>query len=170
MKKASALLVVALLGAGAAPAWAQNGKLIDTFDDWSAFASADKSQKVCYMASAPKKKDPAVKKRGDAYITISHSPATKSIGVLSIRSGYAFKKGSEVEVTIGTETVRMFTEAGYAWTYDPKDDRRMLQAMKGAKDLSVKGTAENGTATKDTYSLKGIKAAHEAINKACDVK
>lgn len=145
-------------------------RLIDNFGDWSAFRSTEKPPKTCYIASAPKMKTGNVEKRGDAYVTIRHIPSEKSIDVFSVRAGYAYKKDSQVTVEIGAQKFQLFTDQDFAWTYDAKDDRALVVALKGGKEMIVRGTSVRGTLTVDTYSLTGITAAHEAIGKACEVK
>ncbi|MGB1026239.1 MAG: invasion associated locus B family protein, partial [Rhodospirillaceae bacterium] len=39
--------------------------------------------------------------------------------------------------------------------------------MKRGRDMIVKGTSSRGTVTTDTYSLSGVTAAMNAIDKAC---
>ena len=46
----------------------------------------------------------------------------------------------------------------------------MVRAMRVGKKLVIQGVSSRGTKTKDSYSLFGFTAAHNAINKACRVK
>jgi hypothetical protein len=39
--------------------------------------------------------------------------------------------------------------------------------MRAGSTMVVKGTSARGTRTTDTYSLKGVSAALDAIDKAC---
>ncbi len=162
------IITALALSVMAAPAWAAD--LIDNFNDWSAFADSDRGRKRCYIASAPTKERGKYTKRGDTYMTVTHIPGENSLGVVSVRAGYTYKDGSEVKVAVGSKTFRLFTRTGHAWTYDSKDDRALVRAMKGGRDMVVKGTSSRGTKTTDTYSLMGFTAAYKAIGRACDVK
>lgn len=157
---AAALLVLSAVPAAAAEA-------VGTFEDWRAFA--EPNGEMCYMGSEPKKAEGNYTKRDDPFLLVTHRPKEKSIGVVSVVAGYTYKKGSEVSVTIGAQTFRMFTDGGNAWAYDAKDDRALIAAMKGGATMVVKGTSGRGTVTTDTYSLSGFTAAYAAIGKACKV-
>lgn len=162
-----ALLASAL---AAAAALAQGSGLIDNFDDWSAFAVNDNNGKACYAASLPIKEEGKYTSRGDTYVMVTHRPTENSFDVVSIRAGYVYKAGSEVEVTIGGQTFLLFTDGGYAFARDAKTDGAMAMAMKKGATMIVRGTSTRGTLTTDTYSLSGATASHQAIAKACGVK
>lgn len=162
-----------LIGAGSAVAQAPSSAsgFIDNFDDWSAFSEKENGKPLCYMASLPKKAEGATGKRGDAYMMVTHRPAEKTTGEVSVRAGYTYKEGTEVEVRVGGgQPIMLFTDQGFAWTREAKTDQALIAAMKAGASLTVKGTSSRGTQTTDTYSLKGFTAALETINKACGVK
>jgi invasion protein IalB len=166
-------IALALCGAGTAaaqPAASPSG-FIDNFDDWSAFSEKENGKPLCYMASLPKKSEGGYAQRGDTYVMITHRPAEKTVGEISIRAGYAYKEGSEVEVRVDSnQPFKLFTDQGFAWTRDAKADLAMVTSMKAGSTLIVVGASTRGTLTTDTYSLKGFTAAYEAISKACGVK
>ncbi|MCG8510396.1 MAG: invasion associated locus B family protein [Rhodospirillales bacterium] len=153
------------------PASAQNKVLIDGFNDWYAFSDIENGKTVCYMASLPQKSEGKYTQRGDTYILITHRPAEKTIGEISVRAGYTYKKGSETEARIDSNRpIKLLTNGGFSWARDVKTDRAMVAAMKAGGTLIVKGISSRGTLTTDTYSLKGFTAAYNAISKACKVK
>jgi invasion protein IalB len=160
---------VAALLLSAVPALAQDAKLIDVFKDWSAFSEAEDGKTICYIGSVPKKREGKYTQRGDALILVTHRPAEKSFDVLNVQAGYIYKKGSEVEVTIGDRRFELYTKGGYAWA-EAKTDRQLVAAMKGGRTMVVKGTSSRGTLTTDTYSLAGFTAAYGAMGKACPRK
>ena len=144
--------------------------LIKIFDEWSAFAVKSGSTLVCYIGGEPHKAVGKYKKRGDTFILVTHRPKEKSIGVISLKAGYTYKNGSEVEIIVGGFKQRLFTDSGHAWAYDAKADKALVRAMKGGSSLIAKGVSSRGTATTDTYSLKGFTAAYQAASKACGIK
>ncbi len=164
-------LIIALAGLLAAgPALAQESSLIDGFGDWEAYREKDGGKLVCYIGSEPTKSKGKYKKRDESYVLITHRPAEKSTGVVSIKAGYTYKKDTEVEVSIGTSTFMLFTDGGHAFAYDAKADKALVKAMiRGAK-MIIRGVSSRGTRTTDTYSLAGFTAAYKAIGKACKVK
>lgn len=161
---------LALTIALALPAAAQEAEHLGNFGDWSAFTTQEGGKTICYMASNPTKEEGQYDKRGDAYTMVTHRPAEKLLDEVNLHQGYTLKKGSEVIASIGGTSFNLFTDGGRAWAYENKDDRALVLAMKRGNTMTVRGTSWRGTATKDTYSLKGFTAAYKAINKACGVK
>jgi len=154
----------------ALPAGAAAAEVIGNFQDWTAFAETEGGKKMCYMASAPEKAEGKYRKRDDPYVLVTHRPAEKSIGVVSVRAGYTYKKDSDVEVNIGGQRFTLFTDSGQAWARDAKTDRALVGAMKRGLTMIVAGISSRGTLTTDNYSLKGFTAAYDAITRACGVK
>ncbi len=167
MKAIRALLSALLFILGAAPAAAQS--TLGTFGDWTAFSRGSGKGKVCYLGASPHKAEGKYSKRGDVYVLVTHRPADKSLGVVSIESGYTYKNGSEVTLTIDGKERRLYTNGGQAWAFE-KDDPLIVAAMKAGSAMVVKGVSSRGTKTTDSYPLKGFTAALKAISKACGVK
>ena len=116
------------------------------------------------------KKEGKYKSRGDVYALVTHRPAENVAGQISIVAGYDFKDGGDVEVKIGSKGFKLFTDKDIAWTYEDKDDKALVVAMKRGANMTVKGTSARGTLTTDKYSLKGFTAAYNKIGEACNVK
>lgn len=165
---AAALVVLA---AGAGSAVAQSNGFIQSFETWNAFADSENGNARCYMASLPEKSQGDYTQRGDTYVIITHRPAENTTGEVSVRAGYTYKDGSEVEVRIDSnQPFKLFTDGGYAWARDSDTDHAIVAAMKAGITMIVTGTSSRDTLTTDTYSLKGFTAAYAAISNACGVK
>ena len=165
----AALSLTALLVALAAvpTARAQGIKTVGIFGDWSAFQFSEDGNPACYMSSEPTKATGDYKKRGDVFAIVTHRPAEKRVGEVSIIAGYAYQKDSTVEVALGKQSFELFTQEDGAWALDAASDKTLIQAMKKGNRMVVKGTSTRGTRTTDTYSLKGFTKAYRAIGKAC---
>ncbi len=164
--------LITFLTLAAAPAFGQIAPdgLIGVFGDWSAFATRENGKPVCYVGGEPQKAVGKYKKRGDTFILVTRRSGRKSPGVFSLKAGYSYKPGSGVEIAIGPFERRLFTDGGRAWAYNDKADRALVGAMKGGSTLIARGVSSRGTATTDTYSLKGFTAAYAAASKACGIK
>lgn len=150
----------------AAPVAAQDQKLLGRYGEWEAFVQGSGAGRVCYMVSKPQ--EAALRsRRDDIFFLVNHWPARKEFDVVQVDIGYTFKERSEVEVTIGGTTWKLFTSDGNAWTYKPQDDAALVAALRKGSRLTVKGVSSRGNPTIDRYSLKGTSSAHAAINKAC---
>ena len=139
------------------------------FDSWEAFTENAGKNRICYMATEATKARGNYKKRGKTYIMVTHRPDRGITNVVSVEAGYAYKKGSEVEIAIGKQTFKLFTSATTAFAYDAKTDYALVKSViKGVK-MIVKGFSSRGTKTTDTYSLKGFSASHKSISVACEI-
>ncbi|NKB48004.1 MAG: hypothetical protein GKS02_01435 [Alphaproteobacteria bacterium] len=148
------------------PVHAQEAKLIGRFGDWEAYTRGGKNDRFCYIVSKPKEAS-LRSRRGDIFLLIWHRPAKKEFDVVQVDAGYSFKKESEVEVKVGGDEWNLFTRDGNAWTYKGDDDAKIVEAMRKGARMTVKGTSSRNNPTTDSYSLKGVSAAHRAMNKAC---
>ncbi len=92
-----------ILIAATAPVDAQDNVPIGNFGDWEAYKESEGGKAVCYLGSQPKKAKGKYKKRGETYILVTHRPSEKSLNVVSIKAGYTYQSGSEVDVVIGAE-------------------------------------------------------------------
>lgn len=168
MKKFTAV-IIAFSFAFSAPAFAGEPRLLSTHGDWSAYVFTEEGNKVCYMASKPKKAEGDYSKRGEVFALVTHRPAEGSRDVFSYITGYDYKAGSDVTVEVNNERFVLFTQNDMAWATDSQTDEKIANAIRGGSDMIIEGVSARGTETKDTFSLKGSSAAHEAIDKECGV-
>lgn len=153
----------------ASSAQASEPRLMGTYEDWSAYMFVEGGNKVCYMASQPKLEEGDYTSRGKIFALITHRPAEGTKDVFSYISGYPYKSGSDVNVTIGGSRYTLFTQDDTAWAPDSAADHQLSEAIRSGSNMVVKGTSSRGTATTDTFSLKGSSKAYETITKECGV-
>ncbi len=151
------------------PALAQE-KPLGEFKGWEAYSFMESGKTACAVWGKPKTSKGKYKKRGVVRVFIAHRKWARWVNEISFEAGYAFKKDSEVTVTIDKKKFTLFTDGDTAWNRGKKDDAAMARAMRVGKAMTVYGVSSRGTKTRDTYSLFGFTAAHNAINKACKVK
>lgn len=161
------LLPFFLLGLQPADAVA---RVLANHGDWTVIEEKEGGGKVCFVATAPTKSEGKYKKRGEIFLLVTHRPAEKANGVVSIQTGYAYKARSDATVRIKTKAFKLFTDGENAWARDNATDRALVNAMKSGNRLVVSGISGRGTRTTDTYSLAGFTAAYKAASKACGVK
>jgi hypothetical protein len=162
-----AALAASLILSLTAGAWAQSVERLGDFGDWSAFRFSEDGSKACYMASRPTRDTGDYSERGDIYALVTHRPAENRRDEVSFIIGYKFKPDSFVDVAVGSETFRLFTKEDGAWTANADEDKRLVQTMIKGATMVVKGTSWRGTATTDSYSLKGFTAAYKMIGETC---
>ncbi len=162
--------MAAVMAAGSiGSAKAAEPKSLGTFSTWEAWELEDEGGKVCYMLSAPTKDSGAYKSRGDIYALVTHRPAEGTKNVFSYIAGYEYQAKSEASLKINDKKFGLFTQGETAWAPDANTDNAITEAIRKGSNMVVSGTSSRGTATTDSFSLKGSGDAHEAINKACGI-
>ncbi|MDT1060608.1 hypothetical protein RM190_01990 [Paracoccus sp. CPCC 101403] len=164
---AAAAFAIAL----SAPVFAQDStNVIGTQGDWTAFSAS--SPKECWAVSAPKSSQntdssgsPKEVSRGDIRLYIAYRPGQS--GEVSFSGGYPFAPDSAVEVNIGGNTFKLFTEGESAWTGSPAEDGKLITALRGGSTAVLTGRSARGTVTKDTFSLSGITAMTNKAQTSC---
>ena len=102
-------------------------KPLGTFGDWAAVADGG-DKRLCYIGSAPKKAEGKYTTRGDAHVLVTHRPADKVKGEVSVSAGYPYKEGKDAEADIDGKKFKLFTRGENAWAYDAAEDRAMVAA------------------------------------------
>ena len=159
-------LALAIFAAGST-AMAQGIERLGDFGDWNAYQFNENGNIACYIASAPTKAKGNYTKRGEVFSIVTHRPSESRRDEVSFIAGYTYKKDSSVEVSIGAESFKLFTQSDGAWAPDKEADAALVTAMIKGRGMVVKGTSSRETKTTDTYSLSGFTKAYKAINKAC---
>lgn len=169
MKKT--MLTVALMLSGllmaAGPVAAADPAELGSYGVWKALSFEENGGKVCFMTAKPEKQEGKFTKRGDVAFFITHWAKEGTRDVVSVSIGYPFRGGSNLSVTIDGKDYKMATDGEMAWATDSATDNAIAQAVRKGSKMVIKGTSSRGTATTDTYSLKGSGDAYKKISDAC---
>lgn len=167
----AAAVAAAIAIAASSPVLAQDStNVIGTEGDWTVFSA--NSPKECWAVSAPKSTQnldasgkPKEVTRGDIRLYVAYRPGQG--GEVSFSGGYSFAPDSAVEVNIGGNVFKLFTEGESARTGSPSEDSKLVSALRGGSSAVITGRSARGTVTKDTFSLSGITAATNKAQAAC---
>jgi invasion protein IalB len=143
--------------------------LIGQFGTWGAYSATPNGKRVCFALSKPttSKTNPPNRPRDPAYAFISTRPAEKVVNEVSVMIGYALKPGSESTIEVGGASYAMYTQGDGLWIKNAAEEERMVEAMRHASEIVVKGVSAKGTETTDTFSLKGLAQALDKIAQEC---
>jgi hypothetical protein len=143
--------------------------LIGQFGTWGAYTATPNGKKVCFALAKPSssKTNPPNRPRDPAYAFVSTRPAEKVTNEVSIMIGYTLKPGSESTLEIGGASYAMYTQGDGLWIKNAAEEERMVEAMRKASDVVVKGVSAKGTETTDTFSLKGLAQALDRLAQDC---
>jgi hypothetical protein len=155
--------------AAAAAAGGSEPTLIGQFGTWGAYMATPNGKKVCFALAKPSssKTNPPNRPRDPAYAFISTRPAEKVSNEVSIMIGYALKPGSESTLEVGGAAYAMYTQGDGLWIKNAAEEERMVDAMRKAADITVKGVSSKGTETIDVFSLKGLSQALDRVAQDC---
>lgn len=141
---------------------------LGVFSDWEAYAADAGKDRTCYALGKPKDRQPKAKlKDTTAYIFISTRPAENVRNEFAVNLGYATKDGSAAAAEIDGDAFELITKGSNAWIKDQAREKEFVGALRGGAKLQVKATSAKGTATVDTYSLKGLSEALARVNQEC---
>jgi hypothetical protein len=143
--------------------------LIGQFGTWGAYTATPNGKKVCFALAKPasSKTNPPNRPRDPAYAFVSTRPAEKVTNEVSVMIGYTLKPGSESTLEVGGASYAMYTQGDGLWIKNAAEEERMVDAMRKATDVVVKGMSAKGTETTDTFSLKGLSQALDKLAQDC---
>src|SRR5882724_2138781 len=143
--------------------------LLGQFGEWGAYTGSSGGRKVCFALAKPASSEtkPANRPRDPAFLFISSRPAENVRNEVSIIIGYSFKPNSDATAEVGSTKFAMQTQADGAWIKNAAEEARMIEAMRKAPDIVVRGTSAKGTETMDRYSLKGLIQAIDRVAQEC---
>src|SRR4051795_5962728 len=155
--------------AAPAPAGGAEPTLIGQFGGWGAYTAVPNGKKVCFALAKPasSKTNPPNRPRDPAYAFVSTRPAEKVVNEVSFMIGYALKPGSESTLEVGGASYAMYTQGDGLWIKNAAEEEKMVEAMRKASDVTVKGVSAKGTETIDTFSLKGLAQALDRLAQDC---
>lgn len=142
---------------------------IGSYGDWGAYAAAQGARdKTCYALGQPRDRAPKAKlKDTSAYVFISTRPAENIFNEVAINLGYATKDGSAASADIDGSAYELITKGTNAWVKDQSKEKEFVGALRGGSKLTVKAASAKGTATVDSYSLKGFSDALARVVQEC---
>lgn len=144
-------------------------QLLGQFGDWGAYTASPGGRKVCFALAKPAsaKTNPPNRPRDPAYVFISSRPADNVQNEVSVMFGYPFKPNAEASLEIGGASFSMYTQSDGGWVKNAAEEPRLVESMRKAGDMTVKGVSSHGTTTTDVYSLKGLSQALERVSQEC---
>ena len=166
IKKITAFLIILIL-TSFSQTQAQEVKKIGKYKDWEAMVVSEASGKVCFAQSLPILQTPQTNKR-DSKLFVAFRPNEKISNEVSVTPGYEFNKGNSVVATSGkNKFIFDIKEQGFAWIADNKIELKMIKQMRKGSRITIIGYNQEGTQTRDNYSLLGFTKSYNASRKAC---
>ena len=143
--------------------------LLGQYGEWGAYTATAGGKKVCFALAKPNKSatTPPNRPRDPPYMFVSSRPSEKVRDEVSIIVGYGFKPNAEASIDVGGSSYPMYTQNDGAWIKNAADEPRLVDALRKGTDAVVKGTSAKGTASTDTYGLRGLAQALDRVGQEC---
>ena len=146
---------------------AEEVKKMGTHKDWTTYVINSESGKVCFAQSKPVLQSPKNTLR-DARLFVSFRPGEKITNEISTTAGYEFNNKNSVIAKSGKNKYKLdLIQDGFAWMTSTKLETKMIKTMKKGSRIMVTGHNQNGSQTKDHYSLLGFTKAYNASKANC---
>jgi len=161
------IIFIILLSAFANQANAEEIKKMGKHKDWETYIIKSDNGKICFAQSTPILQSPKSSLR-DSRLFISFRPVEKITNEISITAGYEFNKKNLVTAESGKNKYKFdLMQDGFAWMTNSKSERKMIKTMKKGSRIMITGHNQNGSQTKDHYSLLGFTKAYNATKANC---
>ena len=142
-------------------------KKMGTHKDWETYVMNNEKGKVCFTQSKPVLQSPKSNPR-EARLFVSFRPGENVTNEISITAGYDFNKKNIVTVVSGKNKYKFdLMQDRFAWMTSKKLEKKMIRTMKKGSRIMVTGHNQNGSQTKDHYSLLGFTKAYNASKANC---
>jgi invasion protein IalB len=143
--------------------------LLAQFADWGAYSASPAGKKICFTIAKPTSAEtkPPNRPRNPPYMFITTRPADKVTNEVSVAIGYPLRSGSEASVEVGATTFALYTLGDGAWIKNMAEEAHMVDVMRHGDTAVVHGESARGTASTDTYSLKGLSEALDRVAQEC---
>jgi hypothetical protein len=142
-------------------------RLVQAYGDWNVYTTPDPKTKVCYALSQPKARTPSSLKDIPGYLFVATRPAEKVRNEISLIMNFDLKEGVDHQAVLGRDQFVLVAKGKNLWVKNPAEEAKVIDSMRRANDLVVKGTSSKNNATSDRYSLKGFGEAIERVQKEC---
>ena len=135
---------------------------IGQFEDWIAATHQESGQLVCYAFTRAQSSVPAKPGRGGVILTVTHRATGRD--AVALEAGFAYNPGATVTVQADQVGLEFYTSQRAAFA---RNGRSAVAAFGNSGRAIARSPGQRDEKIVDTFSLKGFKAAHAAIGKAC---
>jgi hypothetical protein len=134
---------------------------------WSVYTAPVEGDVICFASTAPVDSAPLNMDHGEVAFMVAtwRSGAAREQPMLTV--GYQLRLGAPTAARVGSDRFRMFTDGKEAFVETDQDEPRLVRAMERGYTMRVETVAADGTATTYEFSLSGVTAALQAVERAC---
>ena len=135
--------------------------------DWRVFTRGEGEDKICYVLSTPVESLPRSADHGDVFFLVASWANGDAIEQPSFMAGYGLRPESPPTARVGSDRFAMFVSEREGFIEEPRDEDRLVDAMRRGATMRVEAMSERGTATVYEFSLSGVTAALRQADQLC---
>lgn len=167
MKRRLGLFTALVLAPAAFAQTPAQPSLLGSFEGFKAYTLEKNGARSCYVVGAPDRMAPANVRRDPVHLFVTHRPKDRVRNEINFQMGYPLKADAAATLEVGGSSYALATLNEGAWIAEVVKQEIAVEAMRKAKEITVKGTSVRGTATSDHYTLKGLAQALDRIDAEC---
>ncbi len=146
---------------------AQQAKLEGKFGDWLLYTRKTNKGQVCYVLTRPEDMSPKNVNHGQVYFLVSGWKSGTVKQQPSLLTGYSIKASNMPVISISNTRFNMYVSGKEAFIESSNQERKLIKKMKSGSIMYVKAVSSRGTRTSYQFSLKGVTAALNTMQKKC---
>jgi hypothetical protein len=166
MRPALALAALCAL-AVSAPALAQAPDFQGQHNDWRVFTRGSGAERICYAVTRPSDSRPGDVDHGDVYFFVSSWANGAAREQPSFIAGYELRADNPPRASVGSDRVTMYVSDREGFVEEPRDEARLVDAMRRGATMRLEAVSARGTNTAYTFSLSGVTAALRQASELC---
>lgn len=143
-------------------------ELTGTQADWKTYRHTHRGETLCFAVTRASEQKPSGGDRDTPHVYVTTWPKAGIKAEVSVLLGYALDKGAEVTVDISGTSFTLVADGDRAYIGAADDEQKLLDAMRRGKVMTVEGTSDSGTRSRDVFSLAGVTASVQAIASSCN--
>jgi len=152
MQRLTAALVLMAFGSAAA---AQQAQRAEVFGAWAVYVSDEPRACIAFATASEEIGWPADSTGAASQMLVTWRENVA--GQVTFRAGgHAVAAGSALALTAAEVRIPMFTDGDWAWTADPADDIRAIEALGRTETAGVSLVAEGAVPVIVTFALDGF--------------
>ncbi|MGP1273801.1 MAG: invasion associated locus B family protein, partial [Caulobacterales bacterium] len=153
--------------AASAPALAQAPHFQGQHNDWRVFTRGSGPERICYAISRPVDSRPGDVDHGDVYFFVSTWASGAAREQPSFLAGYELRADNPPRASVGSDRVSMYVDDREGFVEEPREESRLVDAMRRGATMRVEAVSARGTNTAYTFSLSGVTAALRQAGELC---
>lgn len=166
MRLATALAAICTFTASAS-ALAQAPDFQGQHNDWRVFTRGSGAERICYAVSRPTDSRPGDVDHGDVYFFVSTWASGAAREQPSFLAGYELRADNPPRASVGSDRVSMYVDENEGFVEEPREESRLIDAMRRGATMRVEAASARGTNTAYTFSLSGVTAALRQASELC---